>query len=80
MSDRCDEALANLYLYLDSELDRVSSDRIRAHLADCPPCDGVFRFEHRLKIVVRERLREEVPPHVIAKIRAALETAHESET
>ncbi len=77
MSDRCDEALANLYLYLDSELDRVSSDRIRAHLADCPPCEHVFSFEHRFKLVVRERLREEVPPEFIAKIRAVLSSEYE---
>ncbi len=74
MSERCDEALANLYLYLDSELDRVSSDRIRAHLADCPPCEQKFSFEQRLKIVVRERLQEEVPPHFVSKIRAALQS------
>lgn len=74
MSERCDEALANLYLYLDAELDRASSDRIRAHLADCPPCEQKFSFEQRLKVVVRERLKEDVPAQFMSKIKAALES------
>jgi hypothetical protein len=50
----------------------ADSDRIRAHLDDCSGCLDVFEFEIRLKIVVRERLAEEVPPQFIERLRAAL--------
>ncbi len=78
MSELCDEALANLYPYLDSELEVVQVQRIRAHLDDCPPCWEVFGFEQRLKRVVRERLAEEVPDAVISRFRDALRQARES--
>lgn len=73
MSGRnCDEALTNLYQYLDREMGAADSDRIRSHLEDCSGCLDVFEFEVRLKIVVRERLAEEVPPQFIERLRAAL--------
>jgi mycothiol system anti-sigma-R factor len=68
----CDEALTNLYQYLDREMDSANSDRIRAHLRDCSGCFDVFEFEVRLKVVVKERLSEEVPPEFIDRLRAAL--------
>lgn len=72
MSEICDEALANLYLYLDRELDGVSAEGIRSHLDDCPPCGKAFAFEERLRLVVRQRLAEDVPQEVIDRIRGAL--------
>jgi len=73
MSGRnCDEALTNLYQYLDREMDSANSERIRAHLVDCSGCFDIFEFEVRLKVVVRERLSEEVPPAFIERLRAAL--------
>lgn len=68
----CDEALANLYLYLDSELDHLSTERIRAHLAMCGGCSGPFDFERRLKMVVRQRLNEEVPEAFVVRVREAI--------
>ena len=72
MSRDCDEALANLYTYLDSELDGASSERIRAHLDDCSGCKAPFDFESRLRMVVKERLDEEVPDAFVEKLRQAL--------
>ncbi len=73
MSDHCDEALANLYTYLDHELDDEQvAERIRFHLDDCPPCGGAFVFEERLRVVVRTKLREEVPPEMLERLRAHL--------
>ena len=69
----CDEALANLYLYLDAELDSASSDEIRAHLDNCCQCGQVFDFEGRLKTVVKARLDEDVPETLINRVRAAIE-------
>jgi mycothiol system anti-sigma-R factor len=73
MSDHCDEALAHLYSYLDGELDDHDiADRIRAHLDDCPPCGDAFTFEERLKVVVRSRLREEVPIELIHRLQVVI--------
>ena len=69
----CDDALTNLYQYLDAEMDDASSATIRAHLDECNGCNERFDFESRLKIVVHERLAEEVPPEFIQRLREALE-------
>lgn len=73
MSDHCDEALANLYMYLDDEIDdRLVAERINFHLSDCPPCGGAFTFEQRLRAVVRTKLHEEIPAEMIQRLRAHL--------
>lgn len=73
MSDHCDEALANLYTYLDGELnDETVFTHIRDHLVECPPCGEAFTFERRLRMVVRNRLREEVPIHVMERLRMVI--------
>lgn len=72
MGELCDEALANLYPYLDAEMDDSEIERIRMHLIDCPPCGDAFGFEQRLKLVVRERLAEEVPESALLRFRQAL--------
>jgi mycothiol system anti-sigma-R factor len=74
MSRDCDEALANLYLYLDSELERVNAERIKAHLSGCGGCAGPFEFERRLRAVVRDRLDEEVPEEVVVRLWTVLRT------
>lgn len=72
MSEYCDQALAEIYLYLDRELTWWRRRRIRRHLAECPPCMNGFSFERRLKVVVRQRLAEEVPPEFVDRLHAAL--------
>lgn len=75
MSDHCDEALAHLYTYLDGELDDATiAERIRGHLELCPPCGDAFTFEERLKLVVRTRLREEVPFEMIERLQIVIRT------
>lgn len=69
----CDEALESLYQYLDDEMDDATASEIRSHLDGCGGCHDSFDFEMRLKVVVRQRLSEEVPESFIAKLRAALE-------
>jgi mycothiol system anti-sigma-R factor len=68
----CDEALTNLYQYLDREMESADSERIRSHLVECTGCMDIYEFEVRLKVVVRERLAEEVPAEFIERLRAAL--------
>jgi len=68
----CDDALTNLYLYLDREIEATTSEVIRAHLEDCNGCVRSFDFEARLKVVVRERLSEDVPPEFLERLRHAI--------
>ncbi|MGC2239635.1 MAG: mycothiol system anti-sigma-R factor [Acidimicrobiia bacterium] len=68
----CDDALTNLYRYLDREMEASSSETIREHLEDCSGCLHRFDFEARLKIVVRQRLSEDVPSEFIERLRQAL--------
>ncbi len=68
----CDDALTNLYQYLDREIEPSTSEVIRAHLEDCSGCLKSFKFEERLQIVVRERLSEEVPPEFLERLREAI--------
>jgi anti-sigma factor (TIGR02949 family) len=68
----CDDALTNLYQYLDREIEASTSQVIRAHLEDCSGCLKSFKFEERLQIVVRERLAEEVPPEFLERLRDAI--------
>jgi anti-sigma factor (TIGR02949 family) len=68
----CDDALTNLYQYLDREIEASTSEVIRAHLEDCSGCLKSFKFEERLQIVVRERLAEEVPPEFLERLRDAI--------
>jgi mycothiol system anti-sigma-R factor len=72
MSHNCDDALERMYLYLDGELTAESSEAIRVHLDDCPPCLDAFHFEERLKIVVRTRLQEEVPSELMMRLKAII--------
>ena len=68
----CDDALTNLYQYLDSELEAVSAAEIRLHLEECKGCSRRFDFETRLKNVIRDRLEEEVPEELLLRVRTAL--------
>ena len=68
----CDDALTNLYQYLDREIETTTSEVIRAHLEDCSGCLRSFDFEARLQIVVKERLAEEVPPEFLDRLRDAI--------
>jgi anti-sigma factor (TIGR02949 family) len=68
----CDDALTNLYQYLDREIETTTSEVIRAHLEDCSGCLRSFDFEARLQVVVRQRLAEEVPPEFLERLRDAI--------
>ncbi len=49
----CDEAVSELWAYLDSELERPEADRVRAHLESCHGC----LEEHDVELVVKKLVR-----------------------
>lgn len=72
-SSNCDEALAELYLFLDGALTEERRVGIQVHLDDCSPCFEAFDFEAELRMVIAHRCRDEVPEAFRSKIAALLE-------
>jgi mycothiol system anti-sigma-R factor len=70
----CDEALAELYTFLDNELTVEMRVRIERHLNDCSPCLEAFDFEAELRQVVRHRCRDQVPEGL--RLRIAEQISH----
>ena len=68
----CDEALAELYRYLDHELDDQQRAEIEQHLRSCSPCLEAFDFEAELKRIVAKGCREQVPESLRARVLEAL--------
>lgn len=73
MSIGCDHAVEYLYHYLDQELTWARRTRIRWHLRRCHQCCDAFDFETQLKIVIRERGRDEPPPELFDRLRALIQ-------
>ena len=68
----CEEALHELYTFLDGELTDDRRTRIRTHLDDCSPCLEVFDFEAELKRMVAKGCREQVPESLRTRVLDAL--------
>ena len=78
MSHNCDDALEKMYLYMDGELTTETAEVIRVHLNDCPPCFDAFHFEERLKLVVRNRLQEDVPSELMIRLKSIIRSERSS--
>ena len=59
--DDCEEALAELYTYLDGELTDEKRQLIAAHLDGCNPCLEAFDFEAELRHGHPTAADDEVP-------------------
>lgn len=64
----CQEALHELYTFLDGELTVEKREHIRVHLDDCNPCLEHYDFEAELRIVISTKCRESVPQSLKDKI------------
>jgi anti-sigma factor (TIGR02949 family) len=69
----CMRALHALYEFLDGELTTERRAFIEYHLNGCPQCFSAFDFEAELRIVLRSRLRAEVPSQLVNRVAMALE-------
>ncbi len=68
----CDQAIIEIYEYLDGELTVWKRTAIAQHLDDCPPCAHGFTFEIELRQVIASKCREQVPPDLKRRIAEAL--------
>lgn len=67
----CDDTIQNLYQYLDRELTADEASAIEAHLARCPGCFELERFESGvIKLVKRDCGSERAPRRLHDRVRA----------
>ena len=69
----CDDALHELYEFIDGELTVERRTAIQQHLDDCPPCYEAFDFEAELRIVIARKCTETVPESLKQRIAEALD-------
>ena len=58
----CNEVLAELYSYLDQELDPPGRAKIRQHLDECGPCLREYGLEEVVKQLVYRCCRDDKAP------------------
>lgn len=58
----CAEILAQLYLFLDHEIDDASSAEIQQHLDECHPCLEMYDLDRVVKSLVARSCRCEEAP------------------
>ena len=71
--ENCDDALHELYGFIDGELTVEKRQAIQQHLDDCPPCYEAFDFEAELRIVIARKCTERVPDSLKQRIADALD-------
>jgi mycothiol system anti-sigma-R factor len=69
----CDEAVHQLYHYLDGELTDERRGQIAEHLNFCAPCEGAMEFEAELRQVIANRCKDHVPESLIRRIAGAID-------
>ena len=69
----CEEAVHELYHYLDGELTEERRVEIRIHLDYCGPCGGAAAFESELRRVIADRCKDRVPEGLILRVAEAID-------
>jgi mycothiol system anti-sigma-R factor len=59
---RCAETVKLLGEFLDRELTACEITTVQGHLDRCPPCLNVYRFEEKLKRLVRVHCERDCAP------------------
>ena len=67
-NDNCDDVIAHLFEYLDSEMTDDDADRMRAHVAECSPCLAELSIDEMVKRLLRRSCAEQAPEHLRLKI------------
>lgn len=68
----CNEAVRQLYDFLDGELTEERRREIATHLDDCGPCADAAGFEAELRVVISSRCKDRVPESLIQRVAAAI--------
>lgn len=69
----CSEAVDRLWAYLDATVGHAERQEVEEHLAVCLRCCGELEFAVELRRFLAASECEDVPPEVLARLRATLE-------
>jgi mycothiol system anti-sigma-R factor len=64
----CEDAVRQLYTYLDGELTDERRHAIAGHLDDCGSCAGAAEFEAELRHIIASHCKDRVPQSLIDRI------------
>ena len=70
----CEQALENLYLFIDREMDTASCDEIQTHIDECTSCLSEFDLERVVKSLVSRSCSEVAPDPLRAKVLTSIRT------
>ena len=70
----CEQALENLYLFIDQEIDTASCAEIQTHIEECTPCLGEYELERVVKSLVSRSCSEVAPEPLRAKVLMSIRT------
>lgn len=70
----CEQALANLYLFIDQEIDTASCAEIQTHIEECTPCLGEYELERVVKSLVSRSCSEVAPEPLRDKVLMSIRT------
>jgi anti-sigma factor (TIGR02949 family) len=71
---RCEQALRQIFQYVDHELDDTERAAMEHHLHTCHSCYSRMEFERRLKAKLGELKKDEADPMVRERIKRLLES------
>lgn len=71
-SSDCENALRDLYQYLDGEMTQERCEHIRVHIEECGPCLEAFDFESELRELVARSCQCEAPKELRDRVAQAI--------
>lgn len=63
----CEDAIEQLYSYLDGELTARDESAVRGHLDDCSGCFGQYEFERAFLRFLEARCRAQAAPEPLRR-------------
>lgn len=76
----CDQAVRQLWEYVERELDQPNRERVEEHLALCRRCCGEMEFAEELRAFMAQRTKVDLPPQIAAKFDHLLDKLEAKET
>ncbi len=70
----CEQALENLYLFIDSEIDTASCAEIQTHIDECTTCLSEYDLERVVKSLVSRSCSETAPDPLREKVLMSIRT------
>lgn len=70
----CQQALDNLYLFIDREINQASCDEIERHINECSGCLGEYDLERIVKELVHRSCAERAPEPLRQRVLMSIRT------